>query len=270
MLSLQTPISALNDIMGKQINNYTICEFINKGSFGKVYKVIDDESRNFAIKMFEINNDNINEIELQSSINCVNTLGVVDFFEKENISYIVTELCSHSLYDIILGELKQNSIKCSFFFNVIKSITNGLIHIHNNLIIHRDIKLENILFTYDGVVKIADFGSAIRLNNINSRIIGSGVTFDYSAPEMFKNEGYSFKADIWALGVVLYEMLFRNTPFGRALKLESVRLILSGTYDVKETLDKRFKRLLSEIFIVDDNNRINAKELYKLISHFNN
>jgi serum/glucocorticoid-regulated kinase 2 len=92
-------------------------------------------------------------------------------------------------------------------------ILSGLDYLHNNNILFRDIKLENILFDLDGKLKITDFGLSkpdINEDEITYSYCGSP---EYMAPEMLAKSGHSYEVDFYALGILLYELLFGRSPF---------------------------------------------------------
>jgi len=91
--------------------------------------------------------------------------------------------------------------------------------------VHRDLKPANLLMTEDGVVKIADFGFGIKtsqLGKANRYNVGSPL---YMAPESLRKNDYSFKSDIWALGVILYELLLNDTPWRAKSEKELLKRI---------------------------------------------
>jgi serine/threonine protein kinase len=93
------------------------------------------------------------------------------------------------------------------------SIIEGYLEFYKKDIVHRDLKPANILITESNHVKIADFGFAIKIESLakgNKYNVGSPL---YMAPESLKKNDYSFKSDIWALGIIFYEMLFNDTPW---------------------------------------------------------
>ena len=97
--------------------------------------------------------------------------------------------------------------------SLIEDLCDGLAHAHAQGIIHRDIKPANIMLTQDGQVKIADFGIA-RLENSSMTQVGTLMgTPSYMAPEQFRGETVDLRADIWAAGVVLYQLLTGDKPF---------------------------------------------------------
>ena len=86
-------------------------------------------------------------------------------------------------------------------------------HVHDKKILHRDLKSQNIFITKKGVVKLGDFGIARVLSHTRSKAKTVVGTPYYLSPEIIRNEPYSFKSDIWSLGVLLYEMAALQPPF---------------------------------------------------------
>lgn len=131
-------------------------------------------------------------------------------------------------------------------------------------IMHRDIKPDNIL-VHNGNIKIADFGFCKPLDNQNAMVqtmLGSPI---YMAPEVIKGEVYTNKADIWSLGVVLYQMLFGKCPFesksiAKLIKmLEDEDVVVPDYPKISPTLEK----LLRKMLVKDFTNRIEWKEIFE-------
>lgn len=89
-------------------------------------------------------------------------------------------------------------------------ITQAIQFLHNNGMIHRDIKPENILITKNYRPKLADFGTSVYQADVKNTFCG---TFEYMAPEIYQRKKQTEKVDIWAIGILLYEMLHKWTPF---------------------------------------------------------
>lgn len=94
-----------------------------------------------------------------------------------------------------------------------KQLISGYAFIHSNEIIHRDLKPANLLLTHQGDLKVADFGFGINAEEVSKPSkynVGSPL---YMAPESLRRNQYSFKTDLWAIGVIFYEMLTSQTPW---------------------------------------------------------
>jgi serine/threonine protein kinase len=118
--------------------------------------------------------------------------------------------------------------------NIVKEFLRQLVravqYLHDANIIHRDIKPENVLLCDDGRVKLADFGCCCRLKSDTQRRKTFCGTLDYVAPEMVGGDGYGKSVDVWALGVLAYEMLVGRPPFDYTSPQETLTNILSVNF----------------------------------------
>jgi 5'-AMP-activated protein kinase catalytic alpha subunit len=136
-----------------------------------------------------------------------------DTFETQKHICFVMELCSGGdLFSYIKKRRRLKEDVARFFF---RQIIEGLAYVHNvKLVVHRDIKLENILLDATGNVKICDFGVSRQLKTEKQVMHEQCGTPAYIAPEILKDQGYSgFKVDMWSAGVCLYAMLIGSVPF---------------------------------------------------------
>lgn len=192
---------------------------IGTGGMADVYKAKDHKLNRFvAVKVLkkEFREDKVFiskfRVEAQSAAGLAhaNIVNVYDVGEEAGISYIVMELVE----GITLKEYISNKGRLSAreATSIALQISAGLEAAHNNGIIHRDVKPQNIIISTDGKVKVTDFGiaRAASTNTINSGVMGS---VHYSSPEQARG-GYSDeKSDIYSLGITMYEMLTGHVPF---------------------------------------------------------
>lgn len=203
------------------LNRYKLLEKIGEGGMGVVYKAkCTLLNRYVAIKIlkteFMNNNDFITRFKREASsigsLSHSNIVNVYDFGSENNINFIVMEyIIGKTLKQIIKENIKINTLDA---LNIALQITKALEYAHKNNIIHRDIKPDNILITEDNLVKLTDFGIAKVTDSStitnSSKILGSA---HYFSPEQAKGKFVDCRTDIYALGVIMYEMFTGQVPF---------------------------------------------------------
>ena len=248
---------------------YKYGRLLGKGAFGKVNLGLHTlTGRLVAIK--SINKEKIKNERQKQKIKQETTImetlskskNIVKIFEtyetKKHICIVMEYICAGDLLTYIKKRSKLTEPVAKFIF---KQIILGIKHIHDNGIIHRDIKLDNILLDLDNNIKICDFGVSRKVNNGDILFEQCG-TPAYIAPEILINKGYEgFGVDIWSAGVVLYAMLSGNVPFrGNNLK-ELHDLIINGTYKEIKGISTEAEDLLKKILEVEPKNRIKTEEI---------
>ena len=204
---------------------YKIIKKIGEGGFGKVYQVLNKSNKkNYALKEFSIKGetkDTIQKIkkeaEILSKFNHKNIVKYYDSFENKNKFYILMELCSGKNIDDFIKEYKEKCelIEEKILYNIIKQICEGIKEMHNKKIIHRDLKPENIFINKNNEIKIVDFGISKELNlykEFTKTNKQSGSLY-YIAPEILNNGIYNYKADMYSLGCIIYELFNLDTYF---------------------------------------------------------
>ncbi len=212
----------MDKYVGKRLDGrYEIQEIIGVGGMAVVYKAYDNvENRIVAIKILKdefVSNEEFirrfkNESKAIAVLSHPNIVKVYDVSFGDLIQYIVMEYID----GITLKEFieRQGSLrwKDAVYFTI--QILKGLQHAHDKGIVHRDVKPQNIMVLSDGTIKVADFGIARFARNeqrtITDKAIGS---VHYISPEQARGEKTDERADIYSLGVMLYEMLTGQLPF---------------------------------------------------------
>ena len=161
-----------------------------------------------------------NEVSLHRRLSHPNILSLQHYFEDDDRVYLVMELCSRGeVYSLLKRRREAGEEACLSEGEaraVLRDVVAGLRFLHSRGIIHRDLKLSNILLAEDGQAKIADFGLAVSASTSNSTddcertICG---TPNYLAPEIVGKRRYGRAADIWSLGCLLYSFLTGRPPF---------------------------------------------------------
>lgn len=169
-----------------------------------------------------------NELSIHESLKHPN---IVEFIEHLYINgdlFIIMSLCENkSLRDYVNVRGHLTTDECRYF---VRQILFGVRYMHDKGVIHRDLKLTNILLDGKMRVKICDFGLAVRANDPSldqKHICG---TTNYLAPEVFNHEGFSFGTDIWAIGVITFVLLFETLPFFADHSTETRRRIKKIEY----------------------------------------
>ncbi|MEK6676358.1 MAG: serine/threonine-protein kinase, partial [Planctomycetota bacterium] len=197
----------------RPLDDYTIQRAVGGGGFGEVYYSISDGGREVALKYLRDNP----QIELRGVSHCMNLKSphLISVFDvKKNAQgeyFIIMEYCSGpSLRDVLIAEPKGLGPQKAAFF--VREIGKGLAYLHDRGIVHRDLKPGNIFYD-DGYVKIGDYGLTkfISVSRHSAQTASIG-TVHYMAPEIGSGN-YSRGVDIYALGVILYEMLLGRVPF---------------------------------------------------------
>ncbi len=200
-------------------DRYEILEKIGTGGMSDVYKAKDHKLNRFvAVKVLKQEfSENANfvskfRVEAQAAAGLMhpNIVNVYDVGEEQDIYYIVMELVEGITLKKYIEKKARLSVKEAISIAI--QVSMGIESAHNNHIIHRDIKPQNIIISKEGKVKVTDFGiaKAATSNTITSNVMGS---VHYTSPEQARG-GYSDeKSDIYSLGITMFEMLTGRVPF---------------------------------------------------------
>ncbi|XP_067278153.1 STE20-like serine/threonine-protein kinase isoform X1 [Pseudorasbora parva] len=209
----------------RDLNPEEVWEIVGElgdGAFGKVYKAQNKETGILAAakvidtKTEEELEDYMVEIEILASCDHHYIVKLLDAFYYESKLWILIEFCAGGAVDAVMLELERPLTEPQIRV-VCKQTLEALVYLHENKIIHRDLKAGNILFTSDGDVKLADFGvSAKNTKTLQRRDSFIGTPY-WMAPEVVmcetsKDRPYDYKADIWSLGVTLIELAQIEPP----------------------------------------------------------
>ncbi|XP_042340475.1 STE20-like kinase b isoform X2 [Plectropomus leopardus] len=195
---------------------------LGDGAFGKVFKAQNKQTGILAAakvidtKTEEELEDYMVEIDILASCDHQNIVKLLDAFYYESKLWILIEFCAGGAVDAVMLELERPLTEPQIRV-VCKQTLEALVYLHDNKIIHRDLKAGNILLTLDGDVKLADFGvSAKNTKTLQRRDSFIGTPY-WMAPEVVmcetsKDRPYDYKADIWSLGVTLIELAQIEPP----------------------------------------------------------
>lgn len=222
-------MTSLIDKPCRLADNYERLNFIDEGTYGVVYRAREKSTGQVhALKLIKCDRDKegfplttLREINTLFSVSHVNIIRLLEVVTSANGDsfYLVMEYAANDLSGLIeQQEDSSNDTKKRFSTAELKSLMQqlltGIAYLHEHSIIHRDLKLSNLLLTQDGILKIADFGLCRLIQKQPAKKLTPGcVTLWYRAPEvLMASPLYSFPIDIWAVGCIFVELLFHK-PF---------------------------------------------------------
>ncbi len=237
-------------------NRYYLEAELGRGGMGIVYRARDTLlQRDVAVKVLwasALGSQGrarlLREAQAAASLNHPNIINIYDAGDANNVPYIVMELLDgESLYEHRPQDLETT-------LDILRQICDALDHAHARGIIHRDLKPENIIVTSQGVAKLTDFGLS---RSVTGRISQEGVivgTVYYLAPEQALRQDIDHRADLYALGVLMYEMIAGRLPFTAEEPLGVISQHLNApvvppsTYNpnIPPVLERLILRLLSK------------------------
>jgi len=260
---------------GTQLGPYVLLNQIGAGGMGEVYKARDPKlDRLVAIKVLQpsplFTGDLLARFESEAkavaALNHPNVLGIYDYGREGEYSYAVMELLEG---DSLRAKLQTGALPPKRTLEIAQQMAEGLAAAHAKGIIHRDIKPENIFLTRDGRVKVLDFGLAKQLppktygahqetiltatagqasNNLTQPGVVLG-TVSYMAPEQVRGEPADQRSDIFAFGVVLYEMLTGRQAFRKDTAVQTMAAILEVEPEALSSLGAQIPPALERLVL---------------------
>nr|XP_009458177.3 serine/threonine-protein kinase 33 isoform X1 [Pan troglodytes]XP_016775792.2 serine/threonine-protein kinase 33 isoform X1 [Pan troglodytes]XP_054518008.1 serine/threonine-protein kinase 33 isoform X1 [Pan troglodytes]XP_054518009.1 serine/threonine-protein kinase 33 isoform X1 [Pan troglodytes]XP_054518010.1 serine/threonine-protein kinase 33 isoform X1 [Pan troglodytes]XP_054518011.1 serine/threonine-protein kinase 33 isoform X1 [Pan troglodytes]XP_054518012.1 serine/threonine-protein k len=260
---------------------YTFGRILGKGSFGMVIEATDKETEtkwaikkvnkvkagSSAVKLLE------REVNILKSVKHEHIIHLEQVFETPKKMYLVMELCEDGELKEILdrkGHFSENETRW-----IIQSLASAIAYLHNNDIVHRDLKLENIMVKSSLIddnneinlnIKVTDFGLAVKKQSRSEAMLQATCgTPIYMAPEVISAHDYSQQCDIWSIGVIMYMLLRGEPPFLASSEEKLFELIRKGELHfenpVWNSISDCAKSVLKQLMKVDPAHRITAKEL---------
>ena len=259
-------------------HGYKLLKLLGEGSFGKAYlcENLSDNSH-CVIKQIPLDGldeqekkETYNEVLILKKVNHSNIIKFIDVFKKSkpiNTLNIVTEYADDGDMNQKIEKLRQKKSPLTEkeIINYLIQICLALNHIHKKKIIHRDIKSGNIFLTKGGLVKLGDFGISKGFKNTWEKAKSKVGTPYYLSPEIINSKPYDSKSDIWALGVLLYEMMTFKMPFN-ANSLPALSLkILRGIYQCPSSYySKDLINLVKQCLTIEPKRRPSAEMILKM------
>ena len=264
---------------------FTIQYPIGHGAFGTVYKAVHNSTNKiYAIKIIDYSKDNnkdnnniinYNYKSVQQETSLMRKVSNSDyivkyygsyFSRKTNTIWLILEYCSSgSAIDLMLSmDRTFSEVEVA---TIMEMILKGLIVMHSENLIHRDIKGANILISEEGYAKLGDFGVGAALSEEKYRISKKGSPY-WMSPQVASSVKYDFKTDIWSLGVTCVELLEGEPPFSDLKPRNVMEKISKHPPSAEEMIDlnehtTEFKSFLEHCLEIDPKKRYSAKDLLK-------
>lgn len=258
------------------INNYELISLLGTGTYSSVHKALDKTTRELvAIKVMErkrilkgkLSIDNlIQEIGLLKKLQHKHIVKMEDFcWDAQNI-YIIMELCEVSLSSFIKKKQRLTESTCRIF---VRMLASAMKYLRDNNVSHFDLKPQNLLLTRPNssstfVLKICDFGFAqhLSMDEENHTVKGSPL---YMAPEIILSRKYDPRADLWSIGVILYECLFGKAPYSsRSMEelLDKVKTLQKIEIPQNSKVSPECEDLITRLLQHNPDKRITFEEFF--------
>ena len=257
------------------MDGFIILDKIGEGSFSSVYKVKRKEDgiiyalkKVKFLKLKEKEKLNaLNEIRILSSINSKNVISYKEAFfdEKDSTLNIIMEYADKGDLFQLITEYKNNKehFEENEIWNTLIQLINGLKALHDLNILHRDLKSANVFLFSNGLCKLGD----LNVSKVTRKGLGytqTGTPY-YASPEVWKNQHYDNKSDIWSLGCVIYEMAKLIPPFQAKNMDELYKKILRGFYpQIPSRYSDDLKEIIKMLIQTEVGARPTCDELLKM------
>jgi serine/threonine protein kinase len=257
--------------------DYYIGPVIGKGAFSVVQECHKKQQpkMKYAVKVFDKSAFQqqewlqvANEIAILKEIKHNNIISLEGLYETEQSLFIFMEYVSGGELFTEVGHFGPLSEACAS--RVVYQIADALLYLHSQSITHRDLKLENVLVCKDPCngylrVKLSDFGLSKKMALSSEEMMKTRCgTPAYAAPEILNGQEYTYKVDIWALGVIMFVMLYLKYPFTGDTLFEMYDNILAGKMDFPDESAKsspQAQRLLGKLLEIDPQKRPSAGQV---------
>lgn len=229
--------------LNASVGSYRLVDFLGAGGMGEVYRAVHPQlGRVVAIKVLAAPGQAEsllerfrNEARIQAGLSHPNVAALYDFLELGGRPCIVMEYVDGETLDQLIR--REGGIDIDRALRLFEQIGAAVGYLHGRGIVHRDLKANNVKLTDQGQIKLLDFGLARSAGTPKLTATGHVVgTLEYMAPEQLAQQGADERSDIWALGVILYEMVTGRLPFEATSVTDLMRRIVMAEYFAASTI----------------------------------
>ncbi|KAL4459167.1 hypothetical protein ABPG75_014032 [Micractinium tetrahymenae] len=220
----------------RSVDNYEKLNRISEGTYGVVYRARDRESGEIcALKKVKLEKErdgfpltSIREINILLSLNHPHIVNVSEVVVGPSLDavFMVMEYCDHDL-KAVMEERMTQPFSIAEVKTLMLQLLSGMAYLHDNWVLHRDLKTSNILYTNRGELKLCDFGLARQYGSPLAPYTHMVVTLWYRAPELLLGQRkYSTAVDVWSIGCIMAELLSKEALFAGKSEIDQLQLIL--------------------------------------------
>ena len=200
-----------------------------------------------------------------------NSVKCYKYFNNKDNFTIITELCDQNLLQLLNKRIEEEErgFNSEEIYEIMKGLNNTLKIMKENNIIHRDLKLENILIKYDDkehkeyTIKLSDYGCSKRLISLSKNCKTHAGTSSYMSPEVLNGGEYNYKCDLWSIGIIIYRLIFGKSPFIGETEIALFNNINKcGNKNLKKTENEELNDLIKKLLEKDPLIRINWDEYF--------
>ncbi|GAA5843686.1 hypothetical protein JCM5353_001293 [Sporobolomyces roseus] len=248
--------------------NFKLAEKLGQGAFGSVYKALNwSTGETCAVKQIDLSHiprselpDIMQEIDLLKNLHHSNIVQYRGYARTDSALYIILEYCENGSLSAIIKKFGRFPESLVGLYTL--QVLQGLLYLHDQGVIHRDIKGSNILATKEGSIKLADFGVATRVGGpSDSAVVGSPY---WMAPEVVDQSGATTASDIWSLGALVVELLTGKPPYHFLDPMPALfRIVNDDSPPLPEGASAVVRDFLVQCFQKDGNLRIGARKLLR-------
>ncbi|CAK7337960.1 unnamed protein product [Dovyalis caffra] len=244
-------------------NKYMLGDEIGKGAYGRVYKGLDLENGDFvAIKQVSLENIAQEDLNIIMNLNHKNIVKYLGSLKTKTHLHIILEYVENGSLANIIRPNKFGPFPESLVAVYIAQVLEGLVYLHEQGVIHRDIKGANILTTKEGLVKLADFGVATKLTEADINTHSVVGTPYWMAPEVIEMSGVCAASDIWSVGCTVIELLTCVPPYYDLQPMPALfRIVQDDNPPIPDSLSPDITDFLRQCFKKDATQRPDAKAL---------
>lgn len=259
--------SLLSSIFG---GKYNVGRFLGRGASASVWEATLGESSTaqsrFAVKVFDQGSKDrrqaLREMRILSRVKHPRIVEAFEVVETSVHSQLVCELVDGESFRAFAQRQPQHRVSEDIARCLYQQVLDGVRHCHACFVVHRDLKLDNLLLGCTDGVKIIDFGFAAQVASRDAKLKAFCGTPSYMAPEIVRGEGYSgFATDVWALGVVVFALLAGSLPFAGRTELQLYAKIRRGAFTAPDYLGEAARRLVRGILRPDASSRPSVASL---------